>query len=330
MSYIYCCFFRSLIKDIHREYILENWNISRTFEKHLAPEKTKKDSKSPPVLKANRSPELVQFYSVKTEDTPNQAHESLQESAEKCTGVSKESKLLDRFDGALNLEMSRASKTDQMETNNQTNSDEILRQQDKERNKENANDSDKENDIKERIENPTERPFTKLLSLDERIDLLIAGERKREHEEDEGIRNSVDSGTSYHAPPSLATSTFTSVTSDASGSSDWYNRLCLQSLEDTTSTDDVAHNDASFDVTTSESASYWWDVGDKQFESRDFKVSVPYSNEIRRRIHLNLENDESSVHELRNQRLASHMRSVQQTRYVLCRFVSENKPVLHK
>lgn len=172
-------------------------------------------------------------------------------------------------------------------------------------------DSDKEN---VNTENPTERPFTQLLSLDERIDLLIAGERQREHDEDGDIRNSsAESRTSYQGPPSLYTSTFTSITSDASESSDWYTRYAAGSL-DSTSTDDVTQIDMTYDVTTSDSASYWWDVGDKQFESRDFKVSVPYNKDVRRRIHLNLENDSSSIDELRNQRLANHIRSVQQTR----------------
>ena len=167
-------------------------------------------------------------------------------------------------------------------------------------------DSDKENTNND---DPTERPFTKLLSLDERIDLLIAGERRKEEEEDAESRASV------YGPPSLYTSTFTSITSDASETSDWYNRLTLESLASTSTDDVIQQQDMSYDVTTSDSASYWWDIGEKQIESRDFTVSVPYTKEVRRRIHLNLENDSSSIDELRNHRLASHLRSVQQARY---------------
>ncbi|KAH3802588.1 hypothetical protein DPMN_156266 [Dreissena polymorpha] len=91
---------------------------------------------------------------------------------------------------------------------------------------------------------PMERHFTKL--LDERIDLLIAGERGKEREIDGSIHTSSGSLQSSHSmdPPS----TFTSVTSHTSGTSDWYNRLALTRLE-STANDYVNNNDVSRDAT---------------------------------------------------------------------------------
>lgn len=163
--------------------------------------------------------------------------------------------------------------------------------------------------------NPTERPFTKLLSLDERIDLLIAGERAMEKSSDS--EQTASSGASRDAHPegigsmgSIYTSTFTSITSETSGASDWCSRLGFTSLE-TTSSDDATN-----DVTT-DTASYWWDACDNRQDvgTRDFKVSLPYGgNDIKRKIHLNLENDWLTYDELREHRLKSHLRSMHQTR----------------
>lgn len=160
--------------------------------------------------------------------------------------------------------------------------------------------------------NPTERPFTKLLSLDERIELLIAGERAKENESDpDHVGSSAESKDSnLDGVGSIYTSTFTSVTSDTSGGSDWYSKLGFTSLE-TTSSDEVTVD------TTTDTASYWWDIGDDHpdAETRNLKVSFPFGNDIRRKIHLNLENDGSTYDELREHRLRTHLRSVQQTRF---------------
>lgn len=297
--------------------MLENWNTQDIYKKHVSTG-TGTNSNSPPTFKPNEtfidgkafvSQSLigqpcepmngeVSYF----ENLPNEKSTKLKrDAASENNGERSDSNLMngDTHGSSGYSDVTVNDNGNASETNIDTK----------------GNESDKENI---ESENPTERPFTKLLSLDERIDLLIAGERRKEEEEDLKIDNiPIERRDSYQQPPSLYTSTFTSITSDASCSSDWCNRLCLGSLEDSNSADDVTKNDVSFDVTASDTASYWWDAGDKELESRDFKLSVPYSKEVRRRIHLNLENDGSTVHELRNQRLANHIKSVQQTRYGL-------------
>ncbi|KAL4216691.1 hypothetical protein ACF0H5_024414 [Mactra antiquata] len=172
--------------------------------------------------------------------------------------------------------------------------------------------SNADNSASAKLDDPTERPFAKLLSLDERIDLLIAGERDRERISDnERGQSSSDGKGSSNGVGSVYTSTFTSITSDTSVTSDWYSKHGLTSL-DTASSDDVT-----YDLTSDTTPSYWWDIGEDKSNSDtyEFKRSMPYGIDIKRKIHLNLENDESSFNELREQRLKSHLRSMHQTRY---------------
>ncbi|KAH3802599.1 hypothetical protein DPMN_156277 [Dreissena polymorpha] len=146
---------------------------------------------------------------------------------------------------------------------------------------------------------PTERPFTKLLSLDEIIDILIAGERRKEREIDGSVHTSSGSLKSSHSmdPPS----TFTSVTSHTSGASDWYNRLALTSLE-SAATDYVTYKDVSRDA-TSATTSYWWDVEDREYANADGKLSAMYADDIRRRVHVHCDNASSSYDDLCRQRM---------------------------
>ncbi|KAH3802531.1 hypothetical protein DPMN_156209 [Dreissena polymorpha] len=160
---------------------------------------------------------------------------------------------------------------------------------------------------------PTERPFTKLLSLDERIDLLIAGEKRKEREIDGSIHASSGNLQSSHSMDSP--STFTSVTSHTSGASDWCNRLALTSLE-SAANDYVTNNNVSRDA-TSETTSYWWDVEEMEYANADGKLSALYVDDIRRRVHVHCDNAASSYDDLRRQRIASHLKAVQQTRQVI-------------
>lgn len=307
--------FSSLIKDVHREYMLENWSTKNIYKKHCSTG-TGTNSNPPPTFKPNET--FIDGKAFVSQSLIGQSFEPMNGKVSNFESLPNEKSPKLKRDAASETHSER-SNSNQIngDTHGSSGNSDVTVNDNGNVSETNddpkGNESDKENIERE---NPTERPFTKLLSLDERIDLLIAGERRKE--EDLEIENiPIERRDSYQQPPSLYTSTFTSITSDASCSSDWCNRLCLGSLEDSYSADDVTKNDVSFDVTASDTASYWWDAGDKELESRDFKLSVPYSREIRRRIHLNLENDGSTVHELRNRRLANHIKSVQQTRYGL-------------
>ncbi|KAH3802513.1 hypothetical protein DPMN_156191 [Dreissena polymorpha] len=109
-------------------------------------------------------------------------------------------------------------------------------------------------------------------------------------------------------------STFTSVTSHTSGASDWYNRLALTSLE-SAANDNVTNNDVSRDA-TSETTSYWWDVEEREYANADGKLSALYADDIRRCVNVHCYNAASSYDDLRRQRIASHLKAVQQTRKV--------------
>ena len=155
---------------------------------------------------------------------------------------------------------------------------------------------------------PTERPFAKLLTLDERMDLLISGQRSKVKHSDSSD-TLVEKTGSPEEPESMYTTTFTSVTSDStSGLSEWYSKLGFSSLD--TSPDDVTHE------VSSETPSYWWDTGDdrEKGKSGNFRKPDTFREDVRRQIHLNLENEDSSFEELRRNRLLSHLQSVQQTR----------------
>lgn len=168
------------------------------------------------------------------------------------------------------------------------------------------------------ITNPTERPFTKLLSIDERIDMLIAGERKKERDDD--VTDGLMTSSNRHAPtvsrqPPSFTSTFTSITSDSSSTSEWYNRIPL-TYSETTSTEDAAPRGvyAPQDA-TSETTSYWWDVEDNAYANpEEFLPKPTFNRALRRRINVNVTNDKSTIDELRQQRIRDHLVAVRQTR----------------
>ncbi|XP_060602722.1 synphilin-1-like isoform X2 [Ruditapes philippinarum] len=350
----------SLIRDIHKEYMLENWETGAVYDKYLklrkkSPDITELKSRkklanredknspeiNPPVIKPQPNP-LSERFNRKDKNTERtldvQLHESVKLKSEKqVESINTDN---DKDDiSRRHLDISRRElesdkhfdKSSNFREPTEPRSNDIVNGHciQPEVNKVSAKLTEQlveckpgENDNEELLndnkenENPTERPFTKLLSLDERIDLLIAGERNREKASDES-EHTVSSAESRDSIPdgvgsigSMYTSTFTSITSETSGASDWYSKLGLASLE-TTSSDDVTND------TTTDTASYWWDIGnDNQAEeSPNFKVSFPYGNDIRRKIHLNLENDGFSFDELREHRLRSHLRSMQQTRF---------------
>lgn len=149
------------------------------------------------------------------------------------------------------------------------------------------------------------------------MDMLIAGEREKEKLSD--AENGIPS-LQRNDPSDISqyTNSLTSITSEStSGNSDWFAKLDYASLESSTSHDDVT---ASLDDITSSSASYWWDAGIGDRDNRPtgipYKVTTTFEEDIRNRVHLNLDNDNSSFEELRAQRLANHLRSVQQSRYL--------------
>ncbi|XP_052787803.1 protein phosphatase 1 regulatory subunit 12A-like isoform X1 [Mya arenaria] len=327
----------SLLRDIHRESLLENWDTSHVYEKHLAHEEVDSETTEPF--------NVVSVLNAATRDNPGKHGRSLVKETNKDAGnhrvedddvpddVLRENGSNTRHDNQLAKANGKKNISDDEHTILKNNKDASQTSEPDGKNRyENANaekeynkadntvsnlESDKENDNENHMD-PTERPFTRLLSLDERIDLLIAGEREREKDEsaDADHRTSSESRDSFQSrqPPSY-TSTFTSITSNASSASDWCNRLPLTSLESTT-TDDIISTDASRDHTNSESTSYWWDIEDNPYGShQDLQVRAPLNQDIRRRIHLNLENDSSSYHELRQQRIVNHLKSIQQARF---------------
>ncbi|XP_053386913.1 synphilin-1-like isoform X2 [Mercenaria mercenaria] len=345
----------SLIRDIHKEYMLENWETSSVYDKYLKVNKISTEVFARSSHETNVKNEKMQPVSKNTDQplvaklqTPNVQSDGRCSLKESMSGVQNVSDSMSEWKETNTAEEDRtiSNKTDtnfstesDLQTCNMENSADLksphitqtkntatvpcLQSEDECAETEisvnhlvtdSKIDNEKtENDCIEN-ENPTERPFTKLLSLDERIDLLIAGERTREKGSDSehtiSSSESKDSNPDVGSLGSIYTSTFTSITSETSGASDWYSKLGLTSLE-TTSSDDVTND------TTTDSASYWWDIGNDNpdVESRNFKVSFPYGNDIRRKIHLNLENDGSTFDELREHRLRSHLRSMQQTRF---------------
>ncbi|KAH3802587.1 hypothetical protein DPMN_156265 [Dreissena polymorpha] len=343
-----------LLKDIHREYILENWNTEHLYEKYLSntglgvpgffdvgatSNFTSSNVKSFNVTSSKDASNTFENPAEACSTKSGQAEEQSVKAAKKNTDLSKS---LEKCDSARKKQTANTdsgtfenSASAVHSTKRDAPEDCVRRTHTKDQNsyKQFKNDTkedidheevdinklDKSDDKNQNgegyatdlLNDPTERPFTKLLSLDERIDLLIAGERRKEREIDGSIHTSSGSLQSSHSmdPPS----TFTSVTSHTSGASDWYNKLALTSLE-TAANDYVTNNEVSRDA-TSDTTSYWWDVEERGYANEDGMLSAMYADNIRRRVHVHCDNASSSYDDLRRQRIASHLKAVQQTRF---------------
>ena len=189
------------------------------------------------------------------------------------------------------------------------------------------------------------------LSLDERMDLLIAGERAREKLEDAELSYTdnirfVKPDDSFNKQTKISplsprgtdsictTTTFTSITSDSSEfSSDFQTELERQrkrtgklTYNNSSSTEGASGGnlvpktmiDSTDSVTsidmftlTSDSTSYWWDVEDENDDIAPSNRSHMHSDRLKP-----LEEESVSNEELRRQRVIQHIKALQRTRYM--------------
>ena len=197
--------------------------------------------------------------------------------------------------------------------------------------------------------NAKEQPDITELSLDERMDLLIAGERARERLEDAEIAYTdnvkfVKPGDSYRkqiksSPLSpkgtesvCTTTTFTSITSDSSDfSSEFQLELEREKKQkeklsfNASSTNSATANsvlvpqtmiDSTDSVTsidmftlTSDSTSYWWDVEDENDDVAPSNRGHMNSDRLKP-----LEEGHVTNDEIRRQRVIQHIKALQRTR----------------